>query len=68
MCGEELGVKAPALIFVQSRERAHELYRELSFEGINVNYISADRSIAEVRTRFCRPVVEWKPIIGMGGV
>lgn len=31
------------LIFVQSKDRAKELYRELIFEGVNVNVIHADR-------------------------
>ena len=31
------------LIFVQSKDRAKELYHELIYEGINANVIHADR-------------------------
>ena len=37
------GFEPPMLVFVQSKDRAKELYRELMFEGINVNVIHADK-------------------------
>lgn len=38
------GFKPPALIFVQSKERAKELFAELIYDGINVDVIHADRT------------------------
>ncbi|KAI8874146.1 P-loop containing nucleoside triphosphate hydrolase protein [Ramicandelaber brevisporus] len=38
------GVKPPCLIFVQSIERAKELYKELVYDGINVDVIHAERT------------------------
>ncbi|KAJ1949704.1 RNA-dependent ATPase rok1, partial [Linderina pennispora] len=38
------GFKPPCLIFVQSIDRAQELFRELVFEGINVDVIHSDRT------------------------
>eukprot|EP01094_Clydonella_sp_ATCC50884_P026837 TRINITY_DN748_c0_g1_i1.p1 TRINITY_DN748_c0_g1~~TRINITY_DN748_c0_g1_i1.p1 ORF type:complete len:443 (-),score=101.69 TRINITY_DN748_c0_g1_i1:33-1361(-) len=38
------GIKPPVLIFVQSKERAVELFHELLYDGINVDCITADRS------------------------
>ena len=38
------GFKPPALIFVQNKERAQELYDELIFDGINVGVIHSDRT------------------------
>lgn len=38
------GFKPPALIFVQSKERAKELFAELIYDGINVDAIHADRT------------------------
>lgn len=35
------------LIFVQSKERAKELYKELIFDGVNVNVIHADKKKEE---------------------
>ncbi len=37
-------LKPPVLIFVQSKERAMELFRELVYERVNVNVIHADRT------------------------
>lgn len=37
------GFQPPMLIFVQSKERAKELYKELLYEGVNVGVIHADR-------------------------
>jgi len=37
------GFEPPMLIFVQSKDRAKELYNELICEGINANVIHADR-------------------------
>ncbi|CAI5527481.1 unnamed protein product [Closterium sp. Naga37s-1] len=41
------GVRPPVLIFVQSKERAQQLFSELSFDGLNVDVIHADRSVAQ---------------------
>lgn len=35
------------LIFVQSKERAKELYQELKYDGVNVDVIHAGRRKAE---------------------
>lgn len=37
----------PALIFVQSKERAKDLYKELAFDGINVEVMHSDRTDAQ---------------------
>ena len=37
----------PVLIFVQSKERAQQLFHELVFDGINVDVIHADRTQAQ---------------------
>lgn len=38
------GLPPPVLIFVQSKERAKELFNELIYDGINVDVIHADRT------------------------
>ncbi|MEQ2277354.1 DEAD (Asp-Glu-Ala-Asp) box polypeptide 52, partial [Xenotaenia resolanae] len=38
------GFLPPMLVFVQSIERARELFHELVYEGINVDVIHADRT------------------------
>ncbi|KAG7515253.1 putative ATP-dependent RNA helicase DDX52 [Solea senegalensis] len=38
------GFLPPMLVFVQSKERARELFHELVYEGINVEVIHADRT------------------------
>jgi ATP-dependent RNA helicase DDX52/ROK1 len=40
------GIKPPVLIFVQNKERALELYNELKYDPIRVDYISADKTQA----------------------
>jgi len=37
------GFEPPMLIFVQSKQRAKELYKELIFDGVNVNVIHGDK-------------------------
>ena len=37
-------LKPPVLLFLQNKERAKELFRELVYEGINVDVIHGDRS------------------------
>ena len=37
-------LRPPVLVFLQSKERAKELYQELAFDGINVDVIHADRT------------------------
>ncbi|XP_050539568.1 probable ATP-dependent RNA helicase DDX52 [Daktulosphaira vitifoliae] len=38
------GLSPPVLIFLQSKERAKELFNELIYDGINVDVIHADRT------------------------
>jgi ATP-dependent RNA helicase DDX52/ROK1 len=38
------GLQPPVLLFVQSKERAADLFRELIYDGIDVDAIHADRS------------------------
>lgn len=38
------GIDPPVLVFVQSKERAQELYNELIYDGINVDVIHSDRT------------------------
>ncbi|XP_054262312.1 probable ATP-dependent RNA helicase DDX52 [Macrosteles quadrilineatus] len=38
------GLPPPVLVFVQSKERAQELFSELIYDGINVDVIHADRT------------------------
>ncbi|KAL1923657.1 uncharacterized protein VTP21DRAFT_8637 [Calcarisporiella thermophila] len=44
---QEGGLKPPALIFVQSIERAKELFHELIYDGINVDVIHSERTKAQ---------------------
>lgn len=51
------GLKPPVLLFVQSIERAKDLFQELAYDGINVDVIHADRTQQqrdEVIARFRR--------------
>ncbi|KAI7878749.1 DEAD-domain-containing protein [Lichtheimia hyalospora FSU 10163] len=41
------GIKPPVLIFVQSIDRAKELFHELVYDGINVEVIHSDRTQAQ---------------------
>lgn len=41
------GFEPPMLIFVQSKTRAKELYKELIFDGVNVNVIHGDKGKIE---------------------
>ncbi|KAJ3285141.1 RNA-dependent ATPase rok1, partial [Blyttiomyces sp. JEL0837] len=43
----QAGLKPPVLIFVQSIERAKELFHELVYDGINVDVIHSDRTKAQ---------------------
>ncbi|KAK9891346.1 hypothetical protein WA026_014586 [Henosepilachna vigintioctopunctata] len=38
------GISPPVLIFVQSKERAQQLFNELIYDGINVDAIHSDRT------------------------
>lgn len=44
------GFLPPMLVFVQSIERARELFHELVYEGINVDVIHAERTQQQVHT------------------
>lgn len=49
------GLKPPALIFLQNKERAKELFKELIYDGVNVDVMHAERTQAqreEVITKF----------------
>jgi len=41
------GLKPPCILFVQSKERAVEVFQELVYEGINVEVLHADRTQAQ---------------------
>lgn len=41
------GFEPPMLIFVQSKHRAKQLYKELKFDGLNVDMIHADKKKEE---------------------
>ncbi|OWR53162.1 putative ATP-dependent RNA helicase DDX52 like protein [Danaus plexippus plexippus] len=42
------GLKPPVLVFVQSKDRAKELFKELLYDGIQVDVIHGDRTQAQV--------------------
>lgn len=42
------GFHPPVLVFVQSKERAKELFNELIYDGLNVGVIHADRTQLQV--------------------
>lgn len=42
------GFEPPILIFVQSKERANDLFKELLGDQLNVDIITSDRTQAEV--------------------
>ena len=42
------GFLPPVLIFVQSKDRAKELFHELIYDGYNVDVIHADKSQIQV--------------------
>ena len=50
MCAFFQGFNPPVLVFVQSIERAKELFHELIYEGINVDVIHADRTQQQVKS------------------
>lgn len=41
------GCQPPVLIFVQSKDRAQQLFQELAYDGINVDVMHSDRTQAE---------------------
>jgi ATP-dependent RNA helicase DDX52/ROK1 len=40
----QVGLRPPVLIFLQSAQRAQELFRELLFDGLNVDFIHSGRT------------------------
>jgi len=42
------GFQPPVLVFVQSKERAKELFNELIYDGLNVDVIHSDRTQLQV--------------------
>ena len=42
------GVQPPLLVFVQSKERAQELFSELIYDGMNVDVIHSERPQVQV--------------------
>lgn len=49
-CWPFQGFLPPMLVFVQSKDRARELFHELVYEGINVDVIHAERTQQQVAT------------------
>ena len=47
------GLTPPALVFVQSKERAVQLTKALQLEGIHADAIHADKTAEEVRVLPC---------------
>lgn len=47
------GFQPPLLVFVQSKDRAKELFNELIYDGLNVDVIHADRTQTQV-SRVCK--------------
>ncbi|GBP15994.1 Probable ATP-dependent RNA helicase DDX52 [Eumeta japonica] len=45
------GLKPPVLVFVQSKDRAKQLFKELIYDGINVDVIHADRTQTQGRRK-----------------
>lgn len=43
------GLNPPVLVFVQSKERAQQLFSELIYDGLNVDVIHADRTQLQVK-------------------
>uniref|UniRef100_A0A1Y1L0B3 RNA helicase n=1 Tax=Photinus pyralis TaxID=7054 RepID=A0A1Y1L0B3_PHOPY len=43
------GLQPPVLVFVQSKDRAQQLFSELIFDGINVDAIHSDRTQTQVQ-------------------
>ena len=41
------GMKPPIIIFLQSKDRAQELFKELVYDGVNVDVIHSDRTQAQ---------------------
>ncbi len=41
------GFSPPMLVFVQSKERAKELFHELIYDGLNVDVIHSERTQAQ---------------------
>lgn len=42
------GIQPPVLVFVQSKERAQELFNELIYDGMNVDAIHSGKTQAQV--------------------
>ena len=47
VCVRVQGFSPPMLVFVQSRERAKELFQELIYDGLNVDIIHSERTQAQ---------------------
>lgn len=57
------GFHPPVLVFVQSKERAKELFNELIYDGLNVGVIHADRTQLQVGGSFsCMHIMQLKVI------
>ena len=41
------GIDPPVLIFVQSKDRAQELYHELAYDGLNIDVLHSDRPVQQ---------------------
>jgi len=42
------GIRPPVLLFLQSKDRAKDLFRELAFDGLNVDVMHAERTPQQV--------------------
>lgn len=68
------GLRPPVLLFLQSKERARELFHELVYDGVRVDVLHAERTqeqrdavVRRFRTgEVCARVIEAR--VGKGGV
>lgn len=50
------GLSPPVLVFVQAKERAEQLHREMICDGVNVDVIHSDRTQQQVK--IFRPLID----------
>ena len=53
------GLTPPVLIFVQSKERAVQLFNELVYDNLNVDVMHAERSQARASSGWCHASYGW---------
>lgn len=59
------GFLPPMLVFVQSKDRARELFHEMVYEGINVDVIHAERTQQQVPPHTKHQVTGPKCFLGL---